>query len=166
MGETGQKTILLVSAMSGAENLAETLSRETHAGVHVARNLRSALAVLRRNEFAAVLVDTGTIPEQTAELIWQRAGLASNLEMHLGQAGAAKVIREVSSALQRREREAELARREATHAMQDELRQEITGLLLQTELMMRERSLPPAMERKVRMLHDLTDALRGRLRSA
>ena len=166
MGETGQKTVLLVSAMPGAENLAETLSRDAHVGVQVARNLRSALAVLRRNEFAAVLVDTSTIPDETAELIWQRAGLAANMEMHLGQTGAAKVIRAVSSVVQRREREAELARREAAHAIQDELRQEITGLLLQTELMMRERSLPPAVERKVRMLHDLTDALRGRLRSA
>ncbi|MBS1813954.1 MAG: hypothetical protein JSS87_03665 [Acidobacteria bacterium] len=166
MEETGQKTVLLVSAMSGAENLAATLSHEAHVPVQVARNLRSTLAALRRAEFGAVLVDTGTISEETVELIWQRSGLAANMEMRLEGVGATKIIREVSSVMQRREREAEQARREATHALQDEFRQELTGLLLQTELMMREPSMPPSVERKVRVLHDLTDALRVRLRNA
>lgn len=166
MGETGQYRMLLVSAMTGTQNFAESLSQESGITVQIARNLRAALAVLRREEFAAVLVDTNTIPVESTELIWQRTGLAVPLEIPMGTTGHARMQREVIAVMQRRDREARLARMEATHALQDELRQQLTGLRLQTELMMRERSVPPALARKVQTLHELTDALCMRLRSA
>lgn len=165
MEETGQQITLLVSSMTGVQNFAEALSQETGVTVQVARNLRAALAVLRRKEFTAVLVDTATIPVESTELVWQRTGLAIPVEMSLGQTGHARVVREVTAVLQRRDREIRLARMEAANAVQDELRQQLAGLLLQTELMMREPAIPPAIARKAQTLHELAGALCVRFRS-
>lgn len=166
MRKTGHKPVLFISALPGAENFARMLVGEIAVEMRVARNAKAALATLRREEFSIVLVDSLTIPAATAELIWQRSGLATALEMNLSAMGMERVLREVSGVLHRRERETLNAREEATHALQDEIRQEVTALLLQTELMMREQSLSPTVARKLETLHSLTDALRLRLRSA
>lgn len=166
MNETGHKLVLFVSGLAGAENLARALVNETAVEVRVAHNGKGALATLRREEFSVVLVDTSTIQADTAGLIWQRSGLATALEMDLTHVGGERVIREVAGVLQRRDRESQKAREVAAHAVQDELREDVTALLLQTELMMRERALSPSMARKLETLRSLTDALRVRLRSA
>ena len=77
-----EKTVLIVTAIEGAENLARALSREADAVVEIARSRRAALARLRRDPVTILLIDT-SLPETevtTSEMVWQNAGGAVPLE--------------------------------------------------------------------------------------
>jgi CheY-like chemotaxis protein len=163
-----EKTILIVTAMDGAENLARALSREADAVVEIARSRRAALARLRRDPVTALLLDT-SMPESemtTSEMVWQNADGAVPLEINLSTLGANGVVRLLRSLLEGREQAETLGRREAATAVAQELQSTITGLLLQSDMLLREKTITPAMADKVRQVKELTDALRVRLRSA
>src|ERR1700712_837607 len=162
-----EKTVLIVSAMDGAENLARALSREADAVVEIARSRRSALARLRRDPVTAVLLDT-SLPDSemtTSTMLWQNAGGAVPIEINISLLGAAGVVRLLRNLLEGREQAETLGRREATMAVAQELQSTITSLLLQSDLLLRDKAISPEMATKVREVKDLTDPLRIRLRS-
>jgi hypothetical protein len=161
-------SILMVTAMEGAENLAAVLSREADVTVQVARNRTSAAAVLRREAFTIVLVDSALSQAQpgSMEALWQRADLAVPLELNLAELGAERLIRQICGILERREQEYVLARRAAGLDIEDELRAQVTGLLLQSDLVLREQAIPPMVREKLETLRELADGLRVRLRHA
>ena len=163
-----EKTVLIVTAIEGAENLARALSREADAVVEIARSRRAALARLRRDPVTAVLLDT-SLPDAemtTSEMLWQNAGGAVPIEINLSVLGATGVVRLLRNLLAGREQAEALGRREATTAVAQELQSTITSLLLQSDLMLLDKALSPEMANKVREVKDLTDTLRLRLRSA
>jgi CheY-like chemotaxis protein len=163
-----EKTVLIVTAIEGAENLARALSREADAVVEIARSRRAALARLRRDPVTALLLDT-SMPDAemtTSDMIWQNADGAVPLEINLASLGATGVVRMLRSLLEGREHAVALGRREAATAVAQELQSTITGLLLQSDMLLREKTLTPAMADKVKQVKELTDALRVRLRSA
>ena len=167
--QSKSKSILIVTAVEGAENLGAVLSREANVTVQVARSRRSALAVLRREEFTLVLLDLAMpggahdVVEGEIDTIWQRSGLAVPMELNLASVGAARLVRLVRGILARREQETLLARRVARTAIEEELRSQVTGLLLQSELILRETSIPEPMREKLTALRELADELRVRL---
>ena len=129
-------SILIVSGIEGARNLAEMVSTQLGMDVEVAEGRKSALAALRRREFLAVVVD-GTLAEcdpAAAERIWEQAGLAIPLQINFALSGAARLIREIRAALHRREREQALAQRAAAAAIEAELKGTVAGLLLHSQL--------------------------------
>ena len=163
-----EKTVLIVTAVEGAENLARAISREANAVVEIARSRRSALSRLRRDPVTVLLLDA-SLPEvemTTSDMIWQNAGGAVPLDINLSVLGAAGVVRLLRNLLDGRELAAVLGRREATTAIAQELQSTITGLLLQSDLLLRDKTISPEMADKVRQVKDLTDTLRVRLRSA
>ena len=112
-------SILIVSGVEGARNCAAVVGTQLGMEVEVAEGRKAALAALRRHEFSAVVVDE-TLAEcdpSAAEAIWERSGLAIPLQINFALSGAARLIREIRAALQRREREQGLARRAATAAI-------------------------------------------------
>jgi CheY-like chemotaxis protein len=163
-----EKVVLIVTAIEGAENLARALSREANAVVEIARSRRAALARLRRDPVTAVLLDT-SMPDSemtTSDMIWQNAGRAVPLEINISVLGAAGVVRLLRNMLEGREQAETLGRREATTAVAQELQSTITSLLLQSDLMLRDKAISPEMAAKVREVKGLTDELRVRLRLA
>ncbi len=163
-----EKTVLIVTAMDGAENLARALSREADAVVEIVRSRRAALARLRRDPVTALLLDA-SLPDvevTTSDMVWQNADGAVPLELNLSNLGANGVVRLLRSLLEGREQAELLGRREAAAAVAQELQSIITGLLLQSDLMLREEAMTPSLENKVRQVRELTDNLRVRLRSS
>jgi len=158
-------SILLVTGIEGARNCAEVVAKNLGTDVEVADGRKSALATLRQKEFSAVVVDD-TIAEcdpAGAEAIWERAGLAIPLQVNFALSGAARLIREIRSALHRREREQNLARNAAAAAIESELKSTVAGLLLQSELALSGMDASsPAVDR-VRMVADLAGNLRRQL---
>ncbi len=69
-----------------------------------------------------------------ADRICEHAGLAIPLQINFAVSGAARLIREIRSALHRREREQAVARRAAAAAMEAELKTTVAGLLLHSQL--------------------------------
>jgi hypothetical protein len=136
--------------------------------VEVADGRKAALAALRRREFSAVVVDE-TMAEcdpAAAEAVWERAGLAIPLQINFALSGAARLTREIRSALNRREREQSLARRAAAAAIESELKSTVAGLLLHSQLALSGSESSSPIADKLRIVADLAGNLRQQLNSA
>ena len=158
-------SILIVTGIEGAQNCAAMVGTQLNMETEVAEGRKQALAALKRKEFAVVVVDetlAGCDPA-AAEAIWQRAGLAIPLEINFALSGAARLIREIRAALQRRDREQALARRAAAAAIETELKSTVAGLLLHSELALTGSEVPPPVADKLRVVADLAGSLRRQL---
>jgi hypothetical protein len=158
-------SILLVTGIEGARNCADVIAKNLGTEVEIAEGRRTALAALRRGEFSAVVVDE-TIAEcdpAAAEAIWERAGLAIPVQVNFALTGAARLIRELRAALNRREREQALARKAATAAIESELKSTVAGLLLHSELALSGSEAGSPVAERLRTLADLAGTLRQKL---
>ena len=162
------RTVLLVTAVTGVENLAAMLSEGASVVLEVARSRRAALAALRRQGFAAVIVDAALPQNEVTptEMLWQNAGSAVPLELDLVPLGSGAVLRLLRSVLERRSELEASVREDVTRAMADDLRSTVTGMLLQSDLGLRDRTLSPSQEERFRQLRSMADDLRIRLRAA
>ena len=157
--------ILMVTGIEGARNCAAVVGAQLEMEVEVAEGRKAALSALRRREFAAVVVDD-TMAEcdpAAAEAIWERAGLAIPIQINFALSGAARLIREIRSALHRREREQTLARRAAAAAIETELKTTVAGLLLHSQLALSDSEMTSPLAEKLRVVADLAGNLRRQL---
>jgi hypothetical protein len=161
----GIMKILIVTGMEGAENCAATLSKLLGLHCDAAQGRKAAIAALKRNEFAAVVVDEAIIDTDApgAELIWDNAGLAIPLQVNFALSGAQRLAREVRMALNRRERERALAREAAAAAFECEIKSTVAGLLLHSQLALADREISPPLAQKLRVVADLAGNLREQL---
>src|SRR3954465_3778153 len=136
-------SILLVTGIEGARNCADVLSKQLEMEVVAAEGRKAALALLRQREFAAVVVDEtlAACDAAAADAIWERSGLAIPLQINFALSGVARIIREVRAALQRRQREQAAARLAAREDLGAELKNTVSGLLLQSQLALAEHGL-------------------------
>ena len=158
-------TILIVSGIEGVRNCAEVVSKQLGMSVEFASGRRSAIDLLRRREFAVVVLDE-TLAEcdpDGAEAIWERSGLAIPVQINFALAGAARIVREIRAALQRRQKEQAAARLAAREDIGAELKNTVNGLLLQSQLALSENGLPNHVVHKLRILEDLAGKLRLQL---
>ena len=162
------RNVLLITGMDGAESCAAAVAEQVHVHVEVAGSRRAGLLALRRGEFSVVVVEQSLVEgdAEWADQIWTSAGQALPLEVNFGISGAARLAREIRGALARLEGEQVSARRAAAEDIANELKSSITGLLLQSELMLREPAVTKAMEPKLRNLVALARTLRERLLAA
>ena len=160
--------ILMVTGIEGARNCAARVQEQLGIEVAVAEGRKSALSMLRQQQFTAVVVDE-TLAEcdpAAAEAIWQRAGLAIPLQISFALAGAARLIREIRAALHRREREQAVARRAAAEEIRLAVKDTVAGLWLHSQLALSERGLPVPAADKLRVVVDLAGELRQQLHAS
>jgi hypothetical protein len=72
------------------------------------------------------------------------------------------VVREVKTALRRREREEQVARQAAERALSNELKESVTAMLLSCELALQVPGVPPAASERIKTVHKLARGLRTR----
>jgi hypothetical protein len=160
--------ILIISAMEGAANCGQMIAGQLGVAVEVAVDRAAGLRVLRRQEFAVVLVEAELAESdpQWADQVWYLARLAIPIQVNFAIAGGARLAREVKAALLRRKGERAEARRAAAEEIENDLKSTVTGLLLETELALREPDLTASLEPRLRHLVELAGVLRVRLRGA
>ncbi|MGC1425035.1 MAG: hypothetical protein WA354_00515 [Terracidiphilus sp.] len=158
-------SILIISGIEGVRNCAEAFSKQLEMKVEVAEGRRAALAALRRKEFTAVVVDESLAEcdPAGADAIWERSGLAIPLQINFAVSGAARIIREIRAALHRREREQATAMRAATASIERDLKNTVSGLLLQSQLALSQGGVPAAVAEKLRTVVALAGTLRRQL---
>jgi hypothetical protein len=156
---------LIITAISGAEHCAASLSKQLGFPVEVAVSRRDGLAALRRHEYSVVVIDepVAEASPEGADLLWKHAGLAIPLQINFAISGTNRLIREVRAAMQRREHEQALAMRAATSTLENELRDAVTGLLLHSQLALAESQLSEPLTARLQTLADLAGSLRARL---
>src|SRR5271166_1779852 len=158
-------SILMVTGIEGARNCAAVVGAQLGLEVEVADGRRAALAALRRREFLALVIDESLAEcdPAAAEKICESAGLAIPMQINFAVSGAARLIREIRAALNRRDREQTLARRAAAAAIESELKTTVAGLLLHSQLALSGGEVPPPLADKLRMVADLAGNLRQQL---
>jgi CheY-like chemotaxis protein len=158
-------SVLIVSGVEGVRNCADVVAKQLGDTVEVAEGRRKALDALRKKEFTAVVVDE-TLAEcdpAAADAIWEHSGTAIPLQINFALSGAARIIREIRAALHRREREQATALQAATASIEKELKNTVSGLLLQSQLALSQDGVPSVVAEKLRVVADLAATLRQQL---
>ncbi len=158
-------SILLIAPESVAPPIAEALRHDLRAEVETTPSRRSALATLRRNEFALILIDESlaTADSASADLLYQSAGGALIVELNLALSSAARVVRQARAALARRTQDLARAQAAAAATLHSELNTTLSGVLLESQLALREAT--PEQAPRLRHLVQLASELRDRLRA-
>lgn len=157
--------VLIVTAIDDIETTAAALATQLKLKVEIAASRAAALRLLARRAYTVILLDQNLADSdpEGASLLWSHAGVAIPLQINFALAGSARVEREVRAALARRQREEQLASVAATTAIDIELKNAITGFLLESRLALAEENIPPHIEIRLRTLADMADRLRERL---
>jgi hypothetical protein len=159
-------TILIIASETPALPVARVLRLDLDAEVEIAPNRRSGLAALRRREFSLVLLDDNLAATETVavDLIYQNAAGALLLELHFAIATPGRILRQARAALVRRAQDRARSRVAAATLLNSELNATLTGLLLESQLALREAS--PNQAPKLRQLVQLAGDLRQMLKAA
>lgn len=155
--------ILMIWSSERAQDYAVSIERAVQEPVHVVSNLHQACERLRSDEFSAVIVDqwvTEAEPEPTT-VLFDHLGSAVPLFVNFGISGVERILRELRAALSRRGREMVMARHVARQSLRDELKDDITALLLSCDVALQE-STGVAAERLAR-IKELANHLKNKL---
>jgi signal transduction histidine kinase len=157
--------VLVISGLSGAENCAAAIMQQMGLDVEVVPGRREALEALRAGSYAAVIVEDSLAEgdPRGAEVLWKMAGLAIPMQVNFALTGSARLIRDLRAALARREQEQGAAQRAALRAVESQLRESLSGLLLHTQLALREGPPSPQLEQRLRLMAELAGNLKQRL---
>ena len=157
--------ILLITPSSRITECAQALKSAIGSPVESATALPSATALLRAQEYAAVVIDQFLLdadPDGSEQLL-QHLGGAFPIYVNCAISGVERVVREVRTALNRRQREERILRRSAEQAVWNELRETVTAMLLSCDLVLEGHTVPAAAAQKIQAIHDLADTIRKRL---
>ena len=159
---------LLMTSAEGLEPCLAELRERLGLEVEVAPSRRAALQALARREYAALLFDQAIVEAdpEGADLLWKQAGLAIPVQVNLALSSPARIVREVRAALVRREQEMALSLRAAAAAVDTEIKNAVTALLLQSQLALTTGDLAPAAHEKILTVVQLAEVLRSKLETA
>ncbi len=160
--------ILLVTPSERARECSAALHEAMGEEVMVAESLARATTLLRAECYQVVVLDQylfETGPHEAGSML-EHLGAAIPVQVNLAISGIERLVREVRSALQRRQREEVRARRAALGAISSKLNGTVTALLLSTELALETPGLPAAASEKLESVHELVKKLRKQLESA
>jgi hypothetical protein len=158
-------SLLLIAPEQAADAVAAALRRGLDAEVELATTRRAGLACLRRREYTLVLLEDSLVAAdpESADLLYHAAGAAPALEIHCVLSSVERIVRQVRSALMRRDRDRSQAIAAATERLQHELGATLTGILLESQLALREAN--PRLQPKLQHVVDLASALCERLKA-
>lgn len=153
---------LLVSATPRSLECAAAIEEATQLRTTLCGDAGKARTMVRSGEFTAVIFDQANLDPAMLEEILGNAGLAIPVYVNSALMGPERITREVRSALARVEREKKIAARNAAALMRNDLKGEITGILIAAELALETHDMPLFVEEKLRDIEQLASRMRGR----
>jgi len=157
--------ILLVTGSSRGQECAAAIEQKTHQKLQIAASLNQAVGLLQAHEYDVLVLDESFQQLEAAaeSMVTTHAGMAVPIYVNLSLHGAERVALEVNRGLQRLVEERLASMRAAENLLRNELRGEVTAILLNSELALRERPLSPGVAQKLQIMHDLATKMRQRL---
>ncbi len=156
--------ILLITPSARGSECATALQVAAGQPVYLSPSLQEAAALLRSQEYEAVVLDQGLLdadPEQS-EVVLQHVATAIPIYVNCAISNKERIVREVSAALRRWEREKSTARKAAKQALLAELHEPLTALLLECELLLSVPH-PSSTNQKIQTLDRLAREIADRL---
>jgi hypothetical protein len=157
--------LILVTTSSRAKECAAAIEQTTHQKTQVATSLARAVDYLQTHDYNALVLDESFHQAEIggANMLLDHAGSAMPVFVNLALHGAERVAREVQTGLLRLVREKLAAMQSAENVLRNELRGDVTGILLNSELALRDPSLSESAAEKIHVLHDLAENMRLKL---
>lgn len=155
---------LLVSASPRSRECAAAIEEETQIRTTICGDITKAASLARSGEYSAVIFDQATMQSDPVvpDEILRNAGLAVPVFVNSALMSQGRITAEVRTALARLEREKRLAIRQAEALLRNDLKGEITGILIATELALASRDCSIFVEEKLRDIEQLATRMRGR----
>jgi hypothetical protein len=153
--------VLLITPAARAQECAAALEAATGQPTRVADSLRQAVACLRSEEYSAVVVDQNLMEAEPddGDMVLQRAGTATPIQVNVAICGIERLTREVRSALLRRKNGERLAREATEESLRSQFKSKVTALLLNCELALQAPNLPSSAAEKMRTVCELARSL-------
>jgi hypothetical protein len=157
--------ILLITPSARGQQCVDALKASTGKDTHWAQTLQEAATHLREQTYTAAVIDQfllETEPEE-ADQVLEHLGTAFPVHINFAVTNLERLVREVRSALHRRQREETAARLAVEDQMRCEMRETLTAMLLSCELAMAVPDVPASAADKIRSIDNLARELRLRL---
>ena len=160
--------ILLITSSTRAQECAAVLERTTGERTQVCPRLSQAARTLRSTECTALVIDQNLMEADAAatDVVLKEAQTAIPVISNLAICGVERVVRDVRSALQRRQEEHLRAARQAEANLRSQLTEALTGILLSSQLAMEVPAVPAAAQARLRSVYQLAMSIRQRLEPA
>ena len=160
--------ILLITSSTRAPECAAAIERATHERTQICPKLSVAARSLRSIECSALVIDQNLLEADpaAADVVLNEAETAIPVFVNFAICGMDRVLRDVRSALQRREGERLRAVREAEANLRSQLTEALTGILLSSQLAMEVPAVPAAAQARLRSVYQLAMSIRQRLEPA
>ena len=157
--------ILLITGSSRAQECVTALERKTHQQTKVASSVAKAAEVLQLHEFNVIVIDEWwqQFDGGAESILYGHAGSAVPIYVNLALHGTERVADEVNCGLQRQVRERAAAMRAAASELRNHLRGEVTAILLNAELALREKELPASTAEKLTAVYEMAESMRCKL---
>jgi hypothetical protein len=158
--------ILLITSSSKAQECVHALQDATGEPAHVAASFRQAAILLRAQEYSALVLDQNLLEAEPdeSEVMLEHAAAAIPVYVNFGISSTQRVVRDLRAALQRRKREVSTARNSAEQNLRNELKGNITAMLLSCELALQIPDLPSTVEAKMRAAYEQALDMHGKLK--
>jgi hypothetical protein len=157
--------ILLLSPYETAPECARLIERETNNTVKLVNTTKLALAALRARSFDMVVADENLLesaPESSDSLL-QRMESATPFFIDMAVMRPQKVARLVALTSKRRELEFEMARERALVELRGELKSDLTGLLICSELALDAAGVTMPVAEKLNAVLEIARRMQSRL---
>jgi hypothetical protein len=157
--------ILVITPSARGQECATTLKDATGEETQWAENLHEAFLRLREQQYSVVVLDQFLLENEPGESDHLLDLLDTAFPIYLNFAVSSKqrLLREVRSALHRRQCEQVQARRSVEQQIQSQMFESLTAMLLSCELAMAVPGVPAPAAEKIRLIDNLARDLRVRL---
>ncbi|MBS1850243.1 MAG: hypothetical protein JST79_04980 [Acidobacteria bacterium] len=157
--------ILLISPSERAQECATALQEATGEAAQACASLRQASILLRAQEYSAVALDQAFLDAEPdeSEMLLQHMGAAIPVYVNFAISALPRVIRELRTALYRRKREVQAARLVAEQSLRNELKGNLTAMLLSCEMALDTPDLPPVAVNRLRSVYEQALQVRQKL---
>ena len=156
---------LLVWSSEKAQQCARVLEHDFNEPVRIVPNFDQAREELNTNAFSAVLLDQllyEAWPSQ-AEFVFQHLGSAAPVIVNFGISTTDRVVRTVHTSLEQRRREMQIARQQACVALNAELKDNVTALLLSCGMGLQDQLLPAHTAEQIRRIQEIAKNMQRKL---
>lgn len=157
--------ILLLSPYQNAPECAAQIERATRDKVQIVNTIRLAMSALRSQPFALVIADENLLESspESSDALQQRMETSLPVIIDMACVRPEKVARVAAATLKRRAAEFELARKQAIEELRSEMKSELTGLLISSELALKTERLAPKTSEKLLAVLEIAKRMQTRL---
>jgi hypothetical protein len=154
----------LVTVSSRAQECSAALEKGTGHKTQVAGSVSQAVTRLRDAEYEALAIDQSLLEAdfRALDTLLNHAGTAMPIYLNLSLHSTDRVVRETQVALRRADKEKRMALRVVERDLRNQLRSEVTGILLTSSLALRNPAIPADVVAKLQLVQDMAEKLRTR----